>query len=204
MHDPLARASTDTVRARLRDGGAAALRPLVAGETGPLEDVFAGMSQDSRAMRYLGGMPRLSPPLTAVLTDVDGDRHVAWLACVDGHPAGIARYVRAAHDWSTAELAFEVVDSQHGRGLATVLMDALTTVASVNGVRRIRGTLLPDNVASRRLLARFGAVARLDDGLLEVEGPLRLLDPPLVDRAAVVRLAALTRVDDRAGCLGSA
>ncbi|MGH3364031.1 MAG: family 1 glycosylhydrolase, partial [Nocardioidaceae bacterium] len=31
--------------------------------------------------------------------------------------------------------------------------------------------------------------ARLVDGLLEADGPLSLLDPPVLDRSAVVRLA---------------
>ncbi len=34
------------------------------------------------------------------------------------------------------------------------------------------------------------------DGLLEAEGPLRLLDPPVVDRRAVVRLACAGVVDE--------
>ena len=51
---------------------------------------------------------------------------------------------------------------------------------------------MPDgalDTASRRLLARIGLLTRAVDGLLEAEGPLRLLDPATVDRSAVVRLA---------------
>ena len=46
----------------------------------------------------------------------------------------------------------------------------------------------PSNTASRRLLDKVGAATRLVDGLLEAEGPLRLLDPPAVDRSALLRL----------------
>jgi RimJ/RimL family protein N-acetyltransferase len=174
--------------ARLRDGTPVSLRPLEHGETEPLLRVFDGMSGESRALRYLTGLPRLPQPMLSMLTAVDDDRHVAWLASVEDEPAGVARYVRASGSARTAEVAFEVVDRHHGRGLGTVLLDTITTVAAARGIRRIQGTLAPSNTASRRLLAKVGATTRWVDGLLEADGPLRLLDPPVVDRSAVLRL----------------
>ena len=178
----------DHVGVRLGDGTGVDLRPLVHGETAPLLGVFDGMSADSRVLRYLNGLPGLPPKMLHLLTDVDGDRHVAWLASVEGEPVGIARYVRVRGCPTTAELAFEVVDRLHGRGLGTVLLDAITTVAAARGIRRVVATLSPSNTASRRLLDKVGAATRLVDGLLEAEGPLRLLDPPAVDRSALLRL----------------
>lgn len=174
--------------AALSDGTPVTLRPLIHGEAAPLLDVFEGMSAHSRWLRYLNGLPRLSPGMLSSLTDVDGDRHVAWLASLAGESAGIARYVRLRGCPTTAEVAFEVVDRLHGRGLGTVLLDTITTVAAARGIRQVQGTLAPSNTASRRLLAKVGATARHVDGLLEAEGPLRLLDPPVVDRSALLRL----------------
>jgi RimJ/RimL family protein N-acetyltransferase len=65
----------------------------------------------------------------------------------------------------------------------------VTTVADAGGVRRIQGTMAPANVASRRLMERVGARGGTVSGLLEVEGRLRLLDPPALDRSAVLQLA---------------
>jgi L-amino acid N-acyltransferase YncA len=183
------------VEVRLRDGGVAALRPLGHGESTPLLAVFDGMSAESRALRYLTGLPRLPATMLAMLTDVDDDHHVAWTASVGGEAAGVARYVRQAGCPTTAELAFEVVDRHHGRGLGTVLLDTITTVAAARGVRRVQGTLTPANTPSRHLLHRVGATSHLVDGLLEAEGRLRLLEPAAVDRAAVVRLACAERLD---------
>ena len=174
--------------AALPDGTPVTLRPLFHGETAPLLDVFEGMSLDSRWLRYLNGLPRLSPGMLSRLTDVDGDRHVAWLASLADESVGIARYVRLRGCPTTAEIALEVVDRLHGRGLGTVLVDTITTVAAVRGIRRVQGTLAPSNAASRRLLTKVGATTRHVDGLLEAEGPLRLLDPPAVDRSALLRL----------------
>lgn len=176
-----------SVATRLRDGGAAELRPLAPGEVEPLQAVFEGLSPASRADRYLAGVPRLTGSMRSVLTAVDGHRHVAWLASVDGRPAGIARAIRVAP--CTAEIAFEVVDEHQGRGLGIALLDAVTTVAAVSGIERLQASVLPSNHRSRQLLGRIGLHLRPADGLLEAEGPLRLLDPPRVDRPAVVRVA---------------
>src|SRR5512139_45284 len=178
-----------TLTVVLRDGTVATLRPLQRGETAPLLAVFADMSADSRALRYLTGLSDLPRSILSVLSDVDGDRHVAWLASVAGEPAGIARYVPVPGCATTAEVSFEVVDDHHGRGLGTVLLDVVTTVAAARGVRRIQATTAPANAASRRLIDRLGVTSRVVDGLVESEGPLSLLEPSVVDRSAVVRLA---------------
>lgn len=188
--EPGADRAAGSVEIQLRDGAVATLRPLRTGETAPLLAVFDGMSADSRALRYLTGLPRMPRALMSMLSAVDDDRHVAWLASIDGEPVGIARYVRLPGCTTTAEIAFEVVDRHHGRGLGTVLVDTVTTVAAARGVRRVQGTMAASNTASRRLLERVGAPARLVDGLLEAAGPLRLLEPSVVDRSAVVGLAS--------------
>jgi RimJ/RimL family protein N-acetyltransferase len=180
------------VPVRLPSGDVVTLRPLRHGEREPLMAVFDAMSPESRARRYLTGMVRLPTRVLDQLTDVDGHRHVAWLACRDGQPAGIARYVV---DDGVAEVAVEVADEHQGLGIATALMDAVTTVACAHGVRRVRASLEPDNEPSRRLVTRIGVRLRYDDGLLEGEGQLRLLEVPRVDRGAVLALAGRTDLD---------
>ena len=117
----------DGVWATLADGGLALLRPLERGAEDPVLAVFDGLSPRSRELRFLTGVPRLTKHMLTALTDVDSCRHVAWVALVDGRPSGIARYVRVSDD--TAELAFEVVDAQHRRGLGLLLLDTVATLA---------------------------------------------------------------------------
>lgn len=190
---PLSRTGRGEVPLRLRDGSCAMLRPLLPGEVEPLLAVFEGLSTQSRASRYLVGMPRLPAAMVTALAAVDGCDHVAWLASVAGAPVGIARYIRLSPE--IAELAFEVVDQWQGHGLGTALLDTITTVAAARGVRRISATVHPANAPSLRLLARFGIRLAWDDGVLEGEGPLRLLDPAVVDRCAVVALGACAPAD---------
>ena len=186
---PVPAPAAASVRFRLTGGGSGTLRPLCPGETAALEAVFAGLSTASRAARYLTGMAHLPASMAAILAAVDGWGHVAWLAEVDGRPAGIARYVRCGPASTTAELAVEVVDAHQGRGVGAVLVDAVTTHAAQAGVRRLHATLRADNNRARRLLQRLGACLTMDGNLLEARGPLRLLDPPVVDRDAVRAVA---------------
>ena len=181
------RPAHDVVTVRLRGGGLVELRPLRRGERDALLAVFDGMSPESRALRYLTGMLRMPSATLDLLTDVDGDRHVAWLASAQGQPVGIARYVR--DDAGIAEVAVEVVDDHQGLGIGSALVDAVTTVAAARGVDRVRALLSPDNEASRRLVTRIGIRLQVVDGLLEGEGRLRLLQPPRIDRQRVLALA---------------
>ena len=177
------------VTVRLRDDLSVTLRPLHAGEEEPLREVFDAMSEQSRASRYLTGMTRLVPSMLRALVDIDGHRHVGWLATVGGRPVGLARYVRLEDDPSTAEFALEVVDAQQGRGIGTALTDVISTHAVQAGVLRLRASVKHGNDASRRLMQRIGAGFVPDGQILEGCGRLRLIDPPVVDRAAVRALA---------------
>lgn len=191
---PSARSTGQHVPVRLPGGGSVALRPLRRGETEALEAVFDGMSLGSRAQRYFTPMTRLPSAMVAALANVDGDRHVAWVAVLGGRPVGLGRYL--LDDAGVAEVAFEVADASRGAGIGTMLLDAVTTVAAARGVRRVRAAVLPGNEPSRRMVARLGVHLALVDGVLEGDGPLRLLDPPRVDRRAVVTLACRVAADD--------
>jgi GNAT superfamily N-acetyltransferase len=179
--------SSDVVSVAVRGGGVASLRPLRSEEHTVLDAVFDALSPASRFDRYLTGLPQLNGPMRSALTAIDGHTHIAWLGEVDGHPAAIGRLIRVTP--GTAEIAFEVIDAYQGRGLGTALLDTLMTVASVSGIDRIQATVLPTNHRSLRLLRAIEMTFRVEDGLLEGTAPVRLLDTPVVDRAAVVRLA---------------
>ena len=175
------------VRVRLRDGGSVLLRPLASGEVSVLEGVFEGLSSQSRRQRFLIPMPRLPGSARRALADVDGHRHVAWVALVDGVPVGLCRFVRTAPD--TAEIAFEVVDAEQGRGIGSALVDAVATVADASGITWLEATVAPDNDASISVLDRIGVRLHPEDGLLEGRGRLRLPEPARVDRRAVLALS---------------
>jgi RimJ/RimL family protein N-acetyltransferase len=183
---------TGEVPVGIKDG-VAWLRPLRRDETEPLHAVFDAMSPTSRYTRYLSPATTLSRDMTRLLTAIDGTDHVAWLATIDERPAGIARYVKA--DPTTAELAFEVTDHHHGRGLGTALIDTVTTIAAAAGITDLQASVLGSNQASKRLLSLVGlALTRQEGGVFHAAGPLRLLQPARIDRTAVLRLAPCTQL----------
>lgn len=148
----------------LRDGTRVVLRPLRAGDRGALRRVFERLSPASRERRFFAPIGDLTPQMLDRLTDVDDVDRFAWLAFtrVDGgeREVGIARYARLPGDPEAAEAAVTLVDDYQGRGIGTLLLRALSAVARENGVRRLVGSVLQENVAMRAVLRDAGA--RLD------------------------------------------
>ena len=114
-------ADTSGEQARLMvfDTGAIELREFTASDGDVLDEVFAGLSDDSRFMRYLTPMPTLHAQARRVLTAVDGCAHVAVAAFAEGKAIGLARVVGLGGH--RGELAVEVVDAWQGRGIGTRL-----------------------------------------------------------------------------------
>lgn len=172
----------------LKDGGTVRLRPLGNGEIVPQLEVLAAMSDHSRWQRFLGAMPAgRSAPVARALADVDGQRHVAWAAEDDTGAVGVARWVRVAD--TVAEVAFEVADAHHARGIGTLLLEAIAVVAADRGVARLTATVHPGNDASVRLLAGVGLLLCEHDGLLEGTSDLVVPAHGHLDRVAVLALA---------------
>ena len=99
-----------------------------------------------------------------LLTDIDGVRHLAWIAQCDGRPAGVVHVVLTEAD---AELAVEVADPFTGRGLGRMLCNVAVTEASMRGMDCFTLYVHPQNHAAVRLFRSMGARFRYNDNLLE-------------------------------------
>jgi RimJ/RimL family protein N-acetyltransferase len=157
----------------LPDGARAVVRPLASGEAAVVQEVFDGLSDESRRQRFAGAKPRLTPRDVELLTSVGHEDHEAFVAveAETGRAVGEARVVRDPHDRRVGEVAFAVTDAWQGRRLGTYLADLLARRARELGIDRIRASMLADNRRSRALLARMGRVVarRYDGGALELE-----------------------------------
>ncbi len=107
-----------------------AIRQLHWGERRPVLEVFEGLSERSRSLRFLGSKPRLLERDLVHLADVGccGREAVAAIERETGRTVGIARFVRDAGA-PEAEIAFEVVDDWQSRGLGRQLLAELREVA---------------------------------------------------------------------------
>ena len=120
-------------------------------------EVFAGLSERSRRLRFLGSKPRLLESDVAYLVDVGGGRHQAVVAIdqESGFTLGIARFVRD-EDAPEAEIAFEVVDPWHGLGLGRRLVTELRTLALAQGILRFRALIAHGNRPAFALVHGLG------------------------------------------------
>lgn len=130
------------------------LRDLRPGERHTVQAVFDGLSPTSRARRFHGPVPTMTPRMLDVLSAVDGRDHVAMVAEVGRgrrrRPVGLARLVRTGPD--TAEVALEVVDAAQGRGIGTRLLEATRVRAMALGYRTIEADVLDGNEPMLHLL----------------------------------------------------
>jgi GNAT superfamily N-acetyltransferase len=150
------------------------VRELGPGEQQVLDVVFAGLSDQSRYLRFHSPVPRLVPAVRRALAAVDGHRHVALVAVAGREPIGIARCIDLGS--GRAELAVEVVDAWHGRGVGTLLLHALRDRAVAAGWRELSAEVLAENDAVRALLRK---VFPLQD--VARDGAELTLTLPLVD-----------------------
>jgi GNAT superfamily N-acetyltransferase len=147
------------------------LRPLRSGERRPVLEVFEGLSERSRRLRFLGSKPRLLERDLAQLADVGccGREAVTATDPETGRTVGIARFVRDA-DAPEAEIAFEVVDDWQGRGLGKALLGALRELAREEGILRFRALIAFGNAPAFALVRSLGdeLTRRYEDGDVEV------------------------------------
>ena len=136
-----------------------ALRPLRHGERKPLLEVFAGLSERSRRLRFLGAKPRLAEREVEWLVDVGccGREAVVAVDQATGSTVGLARFVRDAGA-PEAEIAFEVVDEWQGRGVGRRLVADLTALAREQGILRFRAHVAHGNAPALSLVRSLGEV----------------------------------------------
>jgi RimJ/RimL family protein N-acetyltransferase len=142
----------------LSDGTAVLLRPITAADKPELQNGLHRLSEESVQRRFLAPKVRFTKAELRYLTEVDGHDHVALVAELEEHPGmivAVARYVRLAEDPGAAEAAIVVGDTLQGRGLGSLLAEALAQEARRHEIRRFTATMLGENRAAHRLMARL-------------------------------------------------
>ena len=128
----------------------AAIRPASAADMGALSDFFAGLSPQTRYLRFFAPVtPR--PELLRSMSGGDGhtDAVVAVRGCVIiGH--AVATDQVGPRGARTADVGVVVADAWQGLGVGSALMRALITDARARGVTSLTMDVLPGN---RRMLA---------------------------------------------------
>jgi GNAT superfamily N-acetyltransferase len=159
----------------LRDGATVTVRPLTATDELSIRRLLAGLSDESRVLRFFSAGASMERAATAMAA-LTPDRG-RGLVAVTGNPERIvahAAYIREAP--ARAEVAFEVADDWQGLGISTLLLAHLSEQAAADGIDTFTAVVLPDN---RRMIqvfrdSGFAVKVRSEPGELLVELPAEL------------------------------
>jgi acetyltransferase len=132
------------MRDLLTDGPSAVVRPVRPEDEAASRAFFLGLSPRTLRLRFHHAEGAVNDALVRFYTQVDQDRHLAFVAEADGRIVGDARCI--AHPGNgSCELGIVVADDWHHTGLAQRLMQALEAAARARGYRRIEGLVLAEN-----------------------------------------------------------
>ncbi|MEX2207712.1 MAG: GNAT family N-acetyltransferase [Myxococcota bacterium] len=156
----------------LADGGSAHIRPVRPDEAPRIEAFHRALSDETIHFRYFSGLAVLPKLILRRFTHPDPERECVLIAEVADDLIGLASYHRRG-DEDAAEVAFVIADAHQGRGLGTLLLEALAEHARAHGVARFRADTLVGNRAMLRVFLDAGlAVEReADGGVVHVRFP---------------------------------
>jgi GNAT superfamily N-acetyltransferase/predicted CoA-binding protein len=152
-------AADDTVsRAVLRDGSVVQLRMAAPSDHQALTRFFHELSPESRRLRFFAITEPSDDLLTRFCDSTDLSRNATLLALrLDGgdlRPIAVGSYFSTGD--ATAEVAFAVDDRFHGKGLGTMLLERLATIAGAHGFKRFEATTLTENAAMLEVFHESG------------------------------------------------
>jgi acetate---CoA ligase (ADP-forming) len=110
-------------------------------------------------------------------TEIDFPRQGALVATLrqgeDERIIGVARYAAGPDAPGRAEVAFAVLDAHQGRGIGTVLLEHLASVARANGITEFEADVLGENNRMIQVFADSGFMVTrsLEGGVFRVSFP---------------------------------
>jgi acyl-CoA synthetase (NDP forming)/GNAT superfamily N-acetyltransferase len=162
-----------SVYALLTDGSTAEIRCARPQDAAAVQAMHEAMSPENLYLRFFS-LSRNSAALEARRVGRPaGDGHAALLAWQDGRLIGVASYEPAGTAGS-AEVAFAVPDDLHGRGVATLLLEHLVSLARRRGLTTFTAATLAENSAMLGVFSGAGLQARrhFGSGICEWTFPL--------------------------------
>jgi RimJ/RimL family protein N-acetyltransferase len=172
----------------LRDGTPVVVRSIRPADREALRDGFHRLSPEAIYHRFFQTKTELTDAELRYLTELDFRTHVALVvtAEVDGRDqiVAVARFVRVDRPGpgKRAEIAFVVGDEYQHRGIGTLLMAQLATIARGLGYTAFEAEVLPDNYPMLRVFEHCGLpmTERGGDGMIHVA---LQLSPPVTATA---------------------
>jgi acyl-CoA synthetase (NDP forming)/RimJ/RimL family protein N-acetyltransferase len=159
--------------ALLADGSTVEIQQAGPQDAGDVRAMHQHLSPANSYLRFFSFSPQAAEREAKRLCRQPDDSHAALLARLGGELVGVASYEPAGRP-GVAEVAFAVADDMHGRGVATLLLEHLVSLARQRHLRAFAAETLPENVAMLRVFADAGLQVKRQfaDGVIEVTMPL--------------------------------
>jgi acyl-CoA synthetase (NDP forming)/GNAT superfamily N-acetyltransferase len=171
MSDP---GSAPSVYALTADGRTVEIRPAVAADFEAVKAMHEAMSPDNAYLRFFSISKLAAEREARRVTRAPGPRHAALLALYDGQVVGLASYEVDRGDGKTAEVAFAVSDTMHHRGIATLLLEHLVSLARARQLEALTAETLQENTGMLRVFSDAGlpVVSKREEGVVAITIPL--------------------------------
>ncbi|HEY1917451.1 MAG TPA: GNAT family N-acetyltransferase [Streptosporangiaceae bacterium] len=135
-----------TTYALLIDGSTIEIRPARPADEQAVREMHAALSPRNAYLRFFSLSPMNAEREANRVSREPGPDHAALLAWLGGELAGVASY-EPADEPGVAEIALAVPDHLHGRGIATLLLEHLVSVARQRKLRAFTAVTLAENAA---------------------------------------------------------
>jgi acetyltransferase len=141
------------------------IRPIEAADAAELERFYAGLSDDSRRLRFFAVSRGLSVAQSTSFCSTDHTHREGFVATLGDGPSDVTRIVghlclEPAGD-RRAEMAIVVADQLHGSGIGRALMVAAIGWAQRSTVDTLTATMLTSNPGIHRLIPSLGLPSRI-------------------------------------------
>jgi acyl-CoA synthetase (NDP forming)/GNAT superfamily N-acetyltransferase len=142
--------------ALLADGTTILIRPARQEDCDAVRDMHAAMSADDRYLRFFTFSKLVPDQEARRVCRAPGPDHAALLAVLDGEVIGCGSFECGDAGCESAEIALAAADGMHGRGVGTLLLEHLVSVARGRGIRAFTAQTLAGNTSMLRVFADTG------------------------------------------------
>ncbi len=162
------------VYALLADGTTVAIRAARPEDFAAVQQLHAKMSPDNLYLRFFSMSRAAAEREAGRICRQPGPDHAALLAVLDGDVVGCGVYELVGDGSGSAEVALTVADDMHNRGIGTLLLEHLVSLAASKGIRTFVAETLTENTLMLQVFANAGLQAHrtLEDGVYDLRFPL--------------------------------
>src|SRR5215469_7149982 len=173
MSEPLAQ--TTGVYALLADGTTVQIRPATGADFEAVKAMHDAMAPGNAYLRFFSLSKAAAEREARRITRDPGRDHAALLALYGAEVVGVASYeVVKSSGGKTAEVAFAVADTMHHRGIATLLLEHLVSLARARRIESFTAETLSENIGMLHVFHDAGLPARSSraEGVVTITIPL--------------------------------